>query len=131
MRPSVRAITLGLMLLLIAVVANSCALAPDLSRRTLTVAGRSMEPTLCNGDNTRLRHFDGTLARGDIVGFQLPLDPTRDFIKRVIGLPRETVEVRDGNVLIDGSPLNEPYTLNKPDYTYGPKTVPDGEYFVL
>lgn len=47
--------------------------------------------------------------RGDIVVFEYPRDTSRDFIKRVIGLPGETVEIRDNQVLIDGRPLDEPY----------------------
>jgi len=59
------------------------------------------------------------------------LDPDRDFIKRVIGVPGDTVEVRDGVVFINGSPLEENYILSTPNYTYGPKTVPEGMYWVL
>ena len=53
------------------------------------------------------------------------------YIKRVIGLPGETVEVRDGLVFINGEPLDEPYIAEPPRYTYGPVTIPEGQYFVL
>ncbi len=69
--------------------------------------------------------------RGDVVVFKFPLDPNRDFIKRVIGVPGDTVEVRDETVFINGSPLKESYIKDKPNYTYAPKTVPPGMYYVL
>jgi len=122
----------GSLLALVLITSASCGLAQDLMRRNFRVEGASMEPTLCNGDYTRLRRMDDhTVQRGDIIVFRFPLDPTRDFMKRVVGLPRESVEVRAGDVIIDGSAIVEPYTLSAPDYTYAPKIVPDGQYFVL
>ena len=88
-----------------------------------------------------------TIARGDVVVFKYPEEPTRDFIKRVIGLPGETVEIRDKTVLIDGKPLDEAryvhfldeglrpddpeYGLHEARSDYGPVQVPDGQLFVL
>ncbi len=83
------------------------------------------------GDDGQERHLFRPPRRGDVVVFSFPLDPSRDFIKRVIGVPGDTVEVKDERVFINGSPLNEDYILATPNYTYGPKTVPPGEYFVL
>jgi signal peptidase I len=83
------------------------------------------------GDDGTPRHLFRSPRRGDVVVFKFPLDPTRDFIKRVIGVPGDTVEVKDEVVYINGSPLKEDYIAQTPNYTYGPKTVPPGMYFVL
>lgn len=85
------------------------------------------------------------VRRGDVVVFKYPEEPERDFIKRVVGLPGETLEVRNKRVYIDGEPLEEPYvhfmqpvTPDRQEFTaldvrdrYGPVTVPDGHYFVM
>ncbi|MHB8375565.1 MAG: signal peptidase I [Dehalococcoidia bacterium] len=82
-------------------------------------------------DSTGKKHLFRAPQRGDVIVFKFPLDPTRDFIKRVIGVPGDTVEIKGGKVYINGGPLVEPYELSAPSYTYAPKTVPPGEYFVL
>jgi signal peptidase I len=87
------------------------------------------------------------VRRGDILVFKFPQDPERDFIKRVTGLPGETLEVRNKKVFINGKPLDEPYVhfifppeerapgdvnfdfSEKSDY--GPVTVPDRHYFMM
>jgi signal peptidase I len=69
--------------------------------------------------------------RGDVVVFRFPNQPSRDFIKRIIGEPGDTVEVRDGLVFVNGGALDEKYILEKPTYSFGPEVVPDGQYFVL
>jgi signal peptidase I len=73
------------------------------------------------------------IDRGDLVVFMHPDEPERDFIKRVIGLPGETVEVREGQVRIDGRTLDEPYVnpLYRSRQSHAAVQVPHGEYFVL
>jgi signal peptidase I len=88
----------------------------------------------------------GDIKRGDVVVFKYPEEPERDFIKRVIGLPGETLEVRDKKVYINGQPLDEPYVhfLAPPamsEYNevtsfdvrerYGPVTVPADQFFMM
>jgi signal peptidase I len=89
----------------------------------------------------------GTIRRGDILVFKYPEDPDRDYIKRVIGLPGETLEVRAKKVYINGSGIDEPYVhfLQPPasggelhEVTsfdvrerYGPVTVPADQYFMM
>ena len=69
--------------------------------------------------------------RGEVVVFWPPSVSDRPFIKRVIGLPGETVEVREGAVLIDGVALDEPYLRARPVYSSPPARVPPGKYYVL
>ena len=89
----------------------------------------------------------GTIKRRDIIVFKYPEDPERDFIKRVIGLPGETVEVREKKVYINGTALDEPYVhfLAPPSAPselhevtsfdvrerFGPVTVPADQYFMM
>lgn len=98
-------------------------------------------PALSDGERVVLP--TGAVRRGDIVVFKFPRDPDRDFIKRIIGLPGETLEVRDKRVYIDGAPLDEPYlpqamTRLAPGAaavagrdSHGPLTIPAGHYFAM
>jgi len=97
------------------------------------VDGFSMNPTLQNGEYvlvSKLSYKLGTPQRGDIIVFRFPLDPSQELIKRVVGLPGETVSVRQNQVLINGIPLEEPYIAQEPLYS-GEWTVQDGQLFVL
>jgi len=97
------------------------------------VDGLSMKPTLQNGEYilvSRITYKTGEPQRGDIIVFSFPIDENQDLIKRVIGLPGETVSVHDGQVRIDGKVLNEPYIANPPIYN-GEWTVSEGQLFVL
>lgn len=75
----------------------------------------SMLPTLQIGDHilvNKFLYYFQPIRRGDIIVFKFPQDETRDFIKRVIGLPGDTVEIRGKQVLINGAPLDEPYAVH-------------------
>jgi signal peptidase I len=122
----------------------------------------SMEENLLIGDHLLVNKFIfgpsesrlerallplGTIKRHDVVVFKYPEEPDRDFIKRVIGLPGETVEVREKKVYINGQALDEPYahylqpvavpselhevtSLDVREH-YGPVTVPPDQYFMM
>lgn len=106
-----------------------------------TVPTGSMEPTIMTNSRMiglRVSYWFNDPKRGDIVVFKYPDDPSQTFVKRVIGLPGETVEIIKGVTYVDGAELDEPYI--NPDYyimknmeteNYGPYTVPEGCYFVL
>ena len=99
----------------------------------------SMSPTLVQQDRVlvnKLSYHFHDVHRGDIVVFERPpgeVDPRiKDLIKRVIGLPGETIEGRDGSLRINGRVLDEPY-LPKGVQTsdFGPTVIPKGRYFVM
>ncbi|MFP5269889.1 signal peptidase I [Coleofasciculus sp.] len=99
----------------------------------------SMEPTLQINDRLIIDKISYNFRqpqRGDIVVFS-PTDELKQqnfkdaFIKRVIGLPGETVEVKGGRVYVNGQALREQYIEEEPEYSYGPETVPEGNYLVL
>lgn len=121
----------------------------------------SMEPNLLIGDHLLVNKFvfGPTLSkaerlalplrdvrRGDVVVFKYPEDPERDFIKRVIGLPGETIELKDHRIHVNGRPIEEPYAhyLPRPENPvqhettsddvrdrYGPVVVPPNAFFVM
>ncbi len=119
----------------------------------------SMEPSLLVGDHLIVNKmifapaassFERALLpgrpirRGDVIVFKYPKEPDRDFIKRVIGLPGDRVELHRKVVYINGKPLDESYvrfleppSVDGPPHTddvreeYGPVTVPDGQYFMM
>lgn len=76
-------------------------------------------------------HPFGAPNRGDVIVFRYPKDPRRDFIKRVIAVPGDTVEIRMGKVLVNGQMLNEPYIVENPAYSKEPQVVPADNYYVL
>lgn len=98
------------------------------------VVGSSMEPNLQNGQQlvvNKAAYAIGAPERGDVVVFRSPGNLSTEFIKRIIGLPGDTVEVRDGKVIVNNTALNEPYIASPPRYTLSRETVPAGNYFVL
>jgi signal peptidase I len=112
------------------------------------IPSASMENTLLIGDHLLMSRFGYEAEvpltplhvrlwrephRQQIVVFRAPLPGNPDYIKRLIGLPGDQVEIRRGVVYINGSKLNEPYRAAPPSVVddYGPVTVPAGEYFVM
>jgi signal peptidase I len=100
------------------------------------VEGTSMAPLLSDQErifiNKFVYHFE-PIERGDVVVFWYPLDRTKSFIKRVVGLPGDEVEISKGMVSINGKTLGEPYV--PPQFVdmsaYGPVRIPPDEYFVM
>lgn len=95
----------------------------------------SMEPTLMVNDRILVAKFlyrFEPVARGDVIVFRYPLNPQRDFVKRVMGRPGERAQLKEGVVYVDSQRISEKGYTIKPDFgNYGPVTVPRGEYFVL
>lgn len=120
------------------------------------VEGASMDPTLKSGqfllinkiaylrvDDTpleavvppksgsSLNYVFGGPSRGDIIVFHSPGQPDKDYIKRVIALPGETVRIRDGSIFVNGTELDEPYLKYHAKYDQDSKSVPNDSFFVL
>ncbi len=100
------------------------------------VEGNSMMPELADQERIFINKFIyqfEDIHRGDVVVFWYPLDPAKSYIKRVIGLPGETVQLVNGEVFVNGGRLIEPYV--PPEFrdrqSLGPVRVPSGEFFVL
>lgn len=103
---------------------------------TIKVDQPSMEPNIYPGYwivLSKLAYHFGDPQRGDVIVLHAPptVEAGKDFIKRVIGLPGETVEIRNLTVFVNGEPLPEPYLAAQPHYTMAAVKVPPGQYFVL
>jgi len=96
----------------------------------------SMENTLMVNDKligNRIAYLFSEPERGDIVMFDFPDDESKLYVKRIIGLPGDHIEIVDGKVYINNSetPLDEPYLAEVMTGSYGPYDVPEGCYFVM
>lgn len=102
--------------------------------RSFSVDGSSMVPTLHDGERVLVDEISYRFIspqRGEIIVFKLPGNPRVRYIKRIIGVPGDTVLITEGKVILNGKPLEEDY-LSEPVYgEFGPYTVPPGAYFVL
>jgi signal peptidase I len=98
------------------------------------VDGDSMLPSLQDGEYTIVNKLIYRLhapQRGDIVVFQAPDEEDKDYIKRVVALPGETVSIENGWVIVKGLKVNEPYILNRPERPYSEIKLGPDELFVL
>lgn len=102
--------------------------------QTSVVNNVSMQPTLIAGHYIiviKPYYLFTQPDRGEIIIIHPPFAPEEEWVKRVIGLPGDTVEIKNGLVYVNGTPLDEPYIKSPPSYQYGPFTVPPDRYFVL
>lgn len=102
------------------------------------VEGTSMMPALVDQERIFINKFVyrfnvGVIERGDLIVFWFPLDPTKSYIKRVIGVPGDTVELDEGAVLVNGQRLEEPYVIEqyRDHQSMSSFKVQREEYFVL
>ncbi len=104
---------------------------------TTHVDGNSMNPTIENGDRifvNRMGFFKDRLKRGNIIELHAPDKPGRDYIKRIVALPGDTVELKNNKVYVNGQQLEEDYTSSQITLVSGDKTyweLSEDEYFVL
>ena len=119
---------------ILAAVLVACGASSQRSVEPVQVAGIAMEPALKKGDRILITKDIRDLKRGDIVTYDYPGDQSQRFISRIIGLPHEEIEIRNGKVLIDGKVLEEAYVNsdnNRASFDRKPMTVPEGRYFVM
>ena len=106
----------------------------QITLQTFIVVGSSMEPNFHWTQrlviNKTVYHFHEP-ERGDVIVFEPFTDQTVDYIKRVIALPGDTVEVKQGIVYVNGSPLDEPYIKEPAREDFASDTIPDENYFVI
>jgi signal peptidase I len=98
------------------------------------IEGYSMEPNFHDGQFLLVNKIVYLLhhpERGDVIVFHFPANPKKNYIKRVIALPGEKVQIRDGQLYINDQLIDEPYPFNHADYDWGPQVVGPDEYFVL
>ena len=101
---------------------------------TTLVNGPSMEPTLYTGErlwSIKILYRFTEPHKGDVVVFQYPLDPRRDFVKRVIAVAGDKVEVRNGRAYINGAPVVEKYVKYPGGPDYPPTLIAKGFIFVM
>lgn len=99
----------------------------------IRVDGASMEPTLQSGEFVivnKLAYWFGEPTVGDVIVFHFPRDPDQEYIKRIIGLPGDRVEIKDGEVFVNGEMLTEDYIAASPVYDVV-SDVPEDSLFVL
>jgi len=99
----------------------------------IRVDGSSMEPTLHTGEFVivdKISYEVGAPRRGDVIVFHYPRNPEKEYIKRVIGLPGDVVDIANGRVYVNGQVLHEPYIAAAPTYP-GNWTVKENALFVL
>lgn len=116
------------------ILAAAVTCSPLMDLHAVKVVGAAMLPTLKDGDKIFVDKKFDKLERGDIVIFYFPDDPKMSYIKRIVALPNDVIEINEGNVVINGTPLAEPYVdpkLNLAQRSLEKTTLPADYYFVM
>lgn len=97
------------------------------------IKGRSMQPTFDDGQRVVVLKSFYDLARDDIIVFTSTEDPSKDLIKRIVGLPGDAIQVAGGQVTLNGAKHDEPFTRRsaRDDHATRQRTIPTGHYYVL
>ena len=125
MRP--KSARIARVLIIAAVAVSAC------GAMSVKISGNAMSPTLKDGESAlATRSFD-SLSHGDIVAFRYPKDESKSFVQRIIALPGDRIESRDGNITLNGTRLEEPYVTdaNRSMDSWGPVVVPAEHYFMM
>lgn len=96
-----------------------------------SIPSGSMIPTIEIGDQILANRLDRNFHRGDVVIFPYPDDESTLYIKRIIGEPGDSIEIKDGKTYVNEEALEEVYLAEPQEGEYGPYTVPEGHYFML
>jgi len=130
--------TIGLKPIIVTVLVALAVACGFQGRDYVLLEGKAMLPTFKEGQRLKIKRFDRfeepDLKRGDVVVFLFPDDPSKSYVKRLIGLSGDTVEIREGKVVVNGQELDEPYVdsrLNQFHRSQGPVFVRPNYYYVL
>lgn len=115
-------------------VCGACGVDSVAGLRVVRMEGTSMKPAIENDDKLLMSTDFKTINRGDIVHHRFPKDPSKHYLKRIIGLPGETIQLKSGVVFVNGTKIDEPYV--DPDYntvgsTIAPTVIEPDCYYVL
>ena len=118
----------------LALLTVACSTLKQAAVQPVKVEGTAMRPALNDGDRVIISRSFEKLERGDMVIFYYPAEPSKSYIKRIIGLPNEKVEIREGKVIVNGQNLEEPYVdpdTNLSSRNLNEITLPPDNFYVM